>query len=77
MIIMETREITVQLEPSLVEVDKIGSATSPLHLARVLQVTGVCEAPRAGDVIVVRVLTDNATYNMLELPAARTEGFRG
>ena len=26
---------------------------------------------RAGDVVVVRVLTDNATYNMLELPIGR------
>jgi hypothetical protein len=54
-----------------VEADKIGSATSPLHLSRVLQVTEVSDAPRAGDVIVVRVLTDNATYNMLELPTGR------
>src|ERR1700730_5569206 len=56
---------------AMIEADKIGSATSPLHLSRVLQVTGVCDAPRAGDVIVVRVLTDNATYNMLELPTGR------
>src|SRR5258705_6089804 len=55
----------------VIEVDKIGSATSPLGLARTLNVTGVTGAARAGDVVVVRVLTDNATYNMLELPTGR------
>jgi hypothetical protein len=51
-----------------IEVDKIGSATSPLRLARSLTITPKNGVPRAGDVVVVRVLTDNATYNMLELP---------
>lgn len=55
----------------IIEVDKIGSATSPLGLARTLNVTGVAVEARAGDVVVVRVLTDNATYNMLELPTGR------
>jgi hypothetical protein len=54
-----------------IEVDKIGSATSPLGLARSMTVVGKSTAPRAGDVVVVRVLTDNATYNMLELPTGR------
>src|SRR5882672_5376654 len=54
-----------------IKVDKIGSATSPLGLARTLSVTGAQRAARAGDVVVVRVLTDNATYNMLELPTGR------
>src|SRR5437762_4827501 len=54
-----------------IEVDKIGSATSPLGLGRTLQVMEKNGAPRAGDVVVVRVLTDNATYNMLELPTGR------
>jgi hypothetical protein len=54
-----------------IEVDKIGSATSPLNLARSISVTDQGGAPRAGDVVVVRVLTDNATYNMLELPTGR------
>src|SRR5437588_9089559 len=56
---------------SVVEVDKIGSATSPLNLSRSLSVIGKNGAARAGDVVVVRVLTDNATYNMLELPTGR------
>ena len=54
-----------------IEVDKIGSATSPLRLARSLTVAPKNGVPRAGDVVVVRVLTDNATYNMLELPTGR------
>src|SRR6185369_7949783 len=54
-----------------IEVDKIGSATSPLKLSRTIAI-GTAEQPaRAGDVVVVRVLTDNATYNMLELPTGR------
>ena len=54
-----------------IEIDKIGSATSPLNLARRLSVVTSNGAPRAGDVVAVRVLTDNATYNMLELPTGR------
>src|SRR5260370_38982896 len=53
------------------EVHKIGSATSPLGLTRNLRVVPTNGAPRAGDVVVVRALTDNATYNMLELPTGR------
>jgi hypothetical protein len=59
---METRQI---------EVDKIGSATSPLNLPKTISVVSSGGAARAGDVVVVRVLTDNATYNMLELPTGR------
>src|SRR5437588_6837793 len=55
----------------MIEVDKIGSATSPLNLQRRLTLTTGTETPRAGDVVVARVLTDNATYNMLELPTGR------
>ena len=56
---------------SSIQVDKIGSATSPLRLSRSLKIVPTNGAPRAGDVVVVRVLTDNATYNMLELPTGR------
>jgi hypothetical protein len=55
----------------LIEVDKIGSATSPLALSRTVLVTDLSAKPRAGDVVVVRALTDSATYNMLELPSGR------
>src|SRR4029450_2611985 len=58
-------------EVKIVEADKIGSATSPLNLAKTLAVTNTIASPRAGDVIVVRALTDSATYNMLELPTGR------
>jgi hypothetical protein len=55
----------------IIEADKIGSATSPLNLSRTIAVIESNGAPRAGDVVAVRVLTDNATYNMLELPTGR------
>jgi hypothetical protein len=54
-----------------IEVDKIGSATSPLNLSRTISIVSANGTPRPGDVVVVRVLTDNATYNMLELPTGR------
>lgn len=55
----------------IIEADKIGSATSPLNLTRMVGVTGTRLIPRAGDVVAVRALTDSATYNMLELPTGR------
>ncbi len=55
----------------VIEADKIGSATSPLDLQRTLAVIDQCAEPRAGDVVVVRALTDSATYNRLELPTGR------
>jgi hypothetical protein len=58
-------------EITVIDVDKIGSATSPLNLAKTLGIVSSCESPRAGDVVVVRALTDSATYNMLELPTGR------
>ena len=54
-----------------IEVDKIGSATSPLALGRSVSLVAKSDDPRAGDVVVVRALTDSATYNMLELPSGR------
>src|SRR5690242_19056305 len=56
---------------SQIEVDKLGSATSPLSLSRTLAVSAANGVGRAGAVVVVRVLTDNTTYNMLELPTGR------
>jgi hypothetical protein len=56
---------------SIVEADKLGSSTSPLNLSRTVAVTTSCANPRAGDVVVVRALTDSATYNLLELPTGR------
>jgi hypothetical protein len=56
---------------NIIEADKIGSATSPLGLSKTVPVLPSSESPRAGDVVVVRALTDSATYNMLELPTGR------
>lgn len=57
-------------ELRLVRVDKIASSTVNLHLDHELEITTRCEA-RAGNVVVVRTLTDNATYNTLELVTGR------
>ncbi|HKQ06224.1 MAG TPA: hypothetical protein VJ464_13905 [Blastocatellia bacterium] len=54
----------------LVRVDKIASSTVNLNLPHELEITTRCEA-RAGNVVVVRTLTDNATYNTLELVTGR------
>ena len=54
-----------------VEADKIGSAASLLNLPKTMAVIEASENPRAGDVVVVRALTDSATYNQLELPTGR------
>jgi hypothetical protein len=56
---------------SVMDADKIGSATSPLNLSRSVAITSSTLTPQAGDVVVVRTLTDSATYNMLELPTGR------
>ncbi|HSE97966.1 MAG TPA: hypothetical protein VLD57_06805, partial [Blastocatellia bacterium] len=54
----------------LVRVDKIASSTVNLGLTHELEITTRCEAT-AGNVVVVRTLTDNATYNTLELETGR------
>jgi hypothetical protein len=54
----------------LVRVDKIASSTVNLGLTHELEITDRCEA-RAGNVVVVRTLTDNATYNTLEMVTGR------
>ncbi|HLM23728.1 MAG TPA: hypothetical protein VK274_01670 [Pyrinomonadaceae bacterium] len=56
---------------NVVDVDKIGSATSPLALQKTVALIPASDSTKAGDVVVVRALTDSATYNMLELPTGR------
>ncbi|HEV7474448.1 MAG TPA: hypothetical protein VGN90_10400 [Pyrinomonadaceae bacterium] len=56
---------------NIIDADKIGSATSPLNLNRTNAIIPSSNSPQAGDVVVVRALTDSATYNMLELPTGR------
>ena len=63
--------MTPQTDITVIDVDKIGSATSPLGLAKTVAVVSSSLSARAGDVVVVRALTDSATYNMLELPTGR------
>jgi hypothetical protein len=60
-----------QVGVKVVEADKIGSVVSGLGLQRTLAVVGGRRRARAGDAVVVRALTDSATYNQLELPSGR------
>jgi len=55
----------------ILEADKIGSATSPLNLAKTVAVIGENSAPKVGDVVVVRALSESVTYGNLELPNGR------
>jgi len=53
-----------------IHVDKIASSTLHLGLSHQLEIAAP-EAPQVGDVVIVRTLTDNATYNKLELTSGR------
>ncbi len=55
----------------VLEADKIGSATSPLKLAKTVSVIDENNSPKAGDVVVVRALSESVTYGNLELPNGR------
>ncbi len=55
----------------ILEADKIGSATSPLNLTKTVAVIAEHNAPKAGDVVVVRALSESVTYGNLELPNGR------
>ncbi len=55
----------------IVDADKLGSAISPLGLQKTVAVISESGSPKSGDVVVVRALTDSATYNQLELPSGR------
>ncbi|HEX8560844.1 MAG TPA: hypothetical protein VF668_22305 [Pyrinomonadaceae bacterium] len=59
------------MKVTVVEAEKVGSVASGLGLGRTLAVAGGRRAARAGDAVVVRALTDSATYNQLELPTGR------
>lgn len=54
-----------------VEIDKTGSATSPLGLGRRVSVIDANDFPVAGDVVAVRALSESVTYGNLELPTGR------
>jgi hypothetical protein len=55
----------------ILEADKIGSATSPLDLTKTVAVINKNDAPKAGDVIVVKAMSESVTYGNLELPNGR------
>lgn len=55
----------------ILEVDKIGSATSPLNLGKAVSVIEGNLSPKVGDVVVVRALSESVTYGNLELPNGR------
>jgi hypothetical protein len=55
----------------ILEADKIGSATSPLKLTKMVSVISENSEPKAGDVVVVRALSESVTYGNLELPNGR------
>lgn len=57
-------------ELRLVRVDKVASSTVNLDLSHEVEITRHCEA-RVGNVVIVRALTDSATYNTLELVTGR------
>jgi hypothetical protein len=54
-----------------VDIDKVGSATSPLTLGKNVRVCAGNEEPRVGDVIAVKAITESVTYGNLELPSGR------
>ncbi len=55
----------------ILEVDKIGSATSPLNLGKTVSVIDENLSPKSGDVVVVKALSESVTYGNLELPSGR------
>lgn len=54
-----------------IDVDKIGSVTSPLGVGRRVAVSDGREKPSVGDVVAVRTLSESVTYGNLELPSGR------
>jgi len=64
-------EHSLGVRVKVVEADKLGSVVSGLGLQRTLAVVGGRRRGRVGDAVVVRALTDSATYNQLELPSGR------
>src|SRR2546423_709864 len=68
---MQHADESTGVKVKVVEADKIGSVVSMLRLQRQLAVVGERRRARVGDAVVVRALTDSATYNQLELPSGR------
>lgn len=54
-----------------IDIDKTGSATSPLDLGKRVRIMNENDQPRVGDVVVVSAMTESVTYGNLELPSGR------
>ena len=59
------------MELKRIEIDKAGSATSPLDLPKSVSLINKNGLPMAGDVVAVRALSESVTYGNLELPTGR------
>jgi hypothetical protein len=66
---MQDNSLGVQVK--VVEAEKMGSVVSGLRLPRTLAVVGERRRAGVGDVVVVRALTESATYGNLELASGR------
>ena len=55
----------------VLQANKIGSATSPLKLMKTISIIDENPSPKAGDVVVVKALSESVTYGNLELPNGR------
>ena len=55
----------------LVEIEKMGSVVSRLHVGRSISVITDKISPVAGDVVAVRALSESVTYGNIELPSGR------
>lgn len=54
-----------------VYIEKMGSVVSNLMLPRSIRITASNAAPRVGDLVVVRAVSESLTYGNLELPSGR------
>ena len=54
-----------------IDIEKMGSSVSRLQLPRHVRVVETACAPSIGDVVIVRALTESATYGHLELGSGR------
>jgi hypothetical protein len=54
-----------------IDVDKIGSSTSPLGIERTVSIVESNHFPKVGDVVIVRALSESVSYGSLELPSGR------
>ncbi len=58
-------------EIKFVDVEKIGSSVSRLGLSRHIDTVAQTIAPKVGDVVAVKALSESSTYGNLELPSGR------